>query len=85
MGVGSTPSPTSANPFMDDAGFGGFGNFGGGGGGLGGGGGEQKVETGVDETLLIASRQTALHMAVANRHADVVSVFMEHRGKINDT
>ncbi|XP_033627890.1 rabankyrin-5-like [Asterias rubens] len=29
--------------------------------------------------LLLASRQTPLHMAIANQHSDVVSVFLEHR------
>ncbi len=31
--------------------------------------------------LLKASKQTPLHMAISNQHADVVSVFLEHRSE----
>ncbi|XP_054749515.2 rabankyrin-5-like [Lytechinus pictus] len=79
IGFGSTPSETmsssaGSNPFMDEGSFGsGDGGFGKETGrGDGGGNGE-------DSSLLVACKQTPLHMAVANRHAEVVGVFMEHR------
>eukprot|EP00057_Strongylocentrotus_purpuratus_P000774 XP_001183012.1 PREDICTED: rabankyrin-5 [Strongylocentrotus purpuratus] len=79
MGFGSTPSETttsssagSSNPFGDNGSFGGAGD----GGSFGGGG--VGVQDG-DSGLLVACKQTPLHMAVANRHAEVVGVFMEHR------
>ena len=37
------------------------------------------VEEDVQPNLLLASRQTPLHMAIANQHSEVVSVFLEHR------
>ncbi|XP_072163422.1 rabankyrin-5-like [Diadema setosum] len=70
MGVGQESTTSGgggrSNPFEDESVRGSMDK---GGGGAGSG----------DPGLLLASRQTPLHMAVANRHADVVSVFMEHR------
>lgn len=40
-----------------------------------------RVHDGTEDNLMNASRQTPLHIAIANRHKDVVTAFMEHRGK----
>ncbi|PIK51845.1 putative ankyrin repeat and FYVE domain-containing protein 1-like, partial [Apostichopus japonicus] len=39
-----------------------------------------RVHDGTEDNLMNASRQTPLHIAIANRHKDVVTAFMEHRG-----